>query len=118
MTIEVLKSKIHKATVTETKIDYHGSISIDPELYKKAGFYPHEKVDVFNINNGARFTTYIIDGKKGEICINGAAARLAEPGDRVIIVSYARISPDEAEDWHPTVALMSDDNQIEEIIKT
>ena len=111
MFIEVLKSKLHRATVTDANINYEGSISIDTELYKKAGFLRNEKVDVLNINNGARFTTYIIDGKPGEICINGAAARLAQVGDKVIIVSYAAMTVEEAKEWEPTVVLLGDGNR-------
>ncbi|ADN01188.1 aspartate 1-decarboxylase [Spirochaeta thermophila] len=117
MFIEVLKSKIHRAVVTETRLDYEGSISVDPELYRAAGMFPHEKVDVFNLNNGARFTTYLIDGRPGEICINGAAARLAQPGDLVIIVSYAHLTPEEASSWQPTVVLVDDRNTVKEVLK-
>jgi aspartate 1-decarboxylase len=111
MTIEVLKSKLHRATVTGANPDYEGSVSIDPELSRQAGFFRHEKVDVFNLNNGARFSTYIIDGKKGEVCLNGAAARLVLKGDKVIIVSYAQASIDEAETWQPKVVLLDEGNR-------
>ena len=112
MTIEVLKSKLHQATVTGADLEYEGSISIDVDLIEVAGMYRYEKVDIFNINNGARFSTYIIPGKKGEICLNGAAARLVAPGDRVIIVTYTRIDSSEARDWKPTVVLLDGKNAI------
>lgn len=112
MTIEVLKSKLHQATVTGADLEYEGSISIDVGLIEAADMYRYEKVDIFNINNGARFSTYIIPGKKGEICLNGAAARLAAPGDRVIIVTYTRIDSSEACGWKPTVVLLDGKNAI------
>ena len=86
---EMLKSKIHRATVTQTRLEYEGSITVDQALCRKADLLEFEKVDVYNCNTGARFTTYVIFGKKGDICINGAAARLAAVGDKVIIASYA-----------------------------
>lgn len=110
MLIEVLKSKLHRATVTDANIDYEGSISIDTELYKKAGFVNHEKVDVLNITNGSRLSTYIINGGSGEICINGAAAHLTKPGDLVIIVSYASITPKEAETFRAKIILLDEKN--------
>jgi len=112
MTIEVLKSKLHQATVTGADLEYEGSISIDVDLIEAAGMYRYEKVDIFNINNGARFSTYIIPGKKGEICLNGAAARLAAPGDRVIIVTYTHIDSSEAPGWKPTVVLLDGKNAV------
>jgi aspartate 1-decarboxylase len=114
MIIEVLKSKLHRATVTGADITYEGSISIDPFLYKKAGMFLYEKVDIFNVNNGARFSTYIIDGKEGEICVNGAAARLVTTGDTVIIVAYTQIDSKDAELWQPKVVVLGKDNSIKE----
>ena len=112
MTITVLKSKIHRATVTDACLDYEGSISIDTELCKKAGMHNYEKVDVLNVNNGARFSTYIIPSKKGEICLNGAAARMAQKGDKVIIVTYTNIEECEAEAWKPNVVLLVENNEV------
>ena len=112
MLIEVLKSKLHNAVVTDANLEYKGSISIDPVLYKKAGFFRHEKVDVLNLNNGSRLTTYIIEGQPGEICLNGAAARLAQKGDRVIIVSYAQIDAAEAESWEPNIVILKEGNKL------
>lgn len=112
MKIEVLKSKLHQATVTGADLNYEGSISIDTELVKAAGMFLHEKVDIFNVNNGARFSTYIIAGGKGEICLNGAAARLVAPGDKVIIVTYTWIEDAEAPTWKPNVVILDGDNGI------
>lgn len=111
MFIEMLKSKLHGARVTDANIHYEGSISIDRELCDAAGMFLHEKVDVLNITNGARLTTYIIAGGPGEICLNGAAARMAQPGDKVIIVSYASMTPQEAEAHHPRVILLDGENR-------
>jgi len=88
MNIELLKCKIHRATVTDADLNYEGSVSIDPDLVKTAGLHEFEKVDVLNCNNGERLTTYVILGKKGEICLNGPAARKVTRGDKVIICSY------------------------------
>ena len=116
MTIEMLKSKLHRATVTGADLDYVGSISIDPVLIKAANLRPHEKVDVLDINNGARLTTYVIEGGPGEICLNGAAARLVQRGDRVIIVSYAAMTPEEADTFKPCVVLLDEENHITDIL--
>ncbi len=85
----LLKSKIHRATVTDANLQYEGSVSIDPVLYRAADMVPFERVEIYNLNNGERFATYVIEGGPGEICLNGAAARLVQPGDLVIIASYA-----------------------------
>lgn len=111
MNIEMLKSKIHRATVTDADLTYEGSISIDPKLIKAANMMVHEKVDIYNCNNGARFTTYIIEGKDGEICLNGAAARHVQPGDIVIIVSYCSMSAAEAKQHKPTVVMVDKKNR-------
>lgn len=112
MQIEVLKSKIHRATVTDANLNYEGSISIDINLVKNANMHVWEKVDVLNVNNGARFSTYIIPGKDGEICLNGAAARMAAPGDKVIIVTYTHIEEQDADSWKPVVLLLDEQNKI------
>ena len=114
MQIEVLKSKLHRATVTNAELNYEGSISIDTDLIKAAGMHNYQKVDIYNINNGARFSTYIIPGKKGEICLNGAAARKACIGDKVIIVTYTHIDEKDADEWKPTVVLLNEDNSVKE----
>lgn len=105
MTIEVLKSKIHRVTVTESRLDYIGSITIDEDLMDAAGILPGERVYIVNNNTGARLDTYAIRGERGSgvICLNGAAARLVQPGDIVIIMAYASMTPDEARHFTPSV---------------
>ncbi|MCF7942290.1 MAG: aspartate 1-decarboxylase [Spirochaetia bacterium] len=112
MMIEMLKGKIHRATVTAAELHYIGSISIDPVLYQAANMREYEKVDVLNITNGARLTTYIIKGGPGEICLNGAAARLVQKGDLVIVAAYASMSEAEAEDFHPSIIQVDEHNAI------
>ncbi len=116
MKIEMLKSKIHNATVTGADLNYVGSISLDPSLYRAAGLREFEKVDVLNVNNGARLTTYVINGGHGEVCLNGAAARLVQTGDRVIIVAYAQLDEAEAETFRPKIVIVGENNQIVEKI--
>lgn len=113
MKIEMLKSKIHNATVTGADLNYVGSISLDPELYKAAGLREFEKVDVLNVNNGARLTTYVINGGPGQVCLNGAAARLVQTGDRVIIVAYAQLDEVEAETFSPTIVILGENNRVQ-----
>ncbi len=105
MQIQILKSKIHRVTVTEADLNYVGSITIDEELIIAANMIENEKVDVLNVNNGERFETYIIKGKKGsgQICLNGPAARKVVVGDIVIVVSYAAIDFEEAKKFKPTI---------------
>ena len=114
----MLNSKIHRAVVTEADLNYVGSITIDKNLLDAVGMLPNEKVHIVNNNNGARFETYIISGERGSgvICVNGAAARLVQKGDVVIILSYAYVMNDEAKDHKPTVAIMNENNSIREII--
>ncbi|MCA1833200.1 MAG: aspartate 1-decarboxylase [Actinomycetota bacterium] len=109
----MLKSKIHRATVTQADLDYVGSITIDSDLMKAADLYPYEKVHVVDVDNGARLETYAIQGEPGTgvICINGAAARLVSKGDRVIIMSYAQVTEDEARAIQPTVVLVDERNR-------
>lgn len=106
MMIEVMKSKIHRAKITSTDINYEGSITLDRKLCEKAKLREFEKVDVYNVTNGNRFTTYVIYGKNGEVQINGAAARLCSKGDIIIIVSYAIITEEEYSKFKPTVVIM------------
>lgn len=115
MNINMLKCKIHRATVTHADLEYEGSISIDPQLIQTAGLLVHEKVDIYNCNNGARFSTYVIEGKKGEICLNGAAARHVQRGDLVIICSYCSLSEQEAKQHKPTVVFVDQKNQVREV---
>ena len=114
MMIEMLKSKIHRATVTGADINYTGSVAIDPALCEAVGLREFEKVDVLDIDNGARLTTYVILGGPGEVCLNGAAARLVQTGDRVIIVSYATLDEAEADAFRPKIVVVNDDNTIAE----
>jgi len=111
----MLKSKIRRAHVTETNINYEGSITIDKKLMEEADIFPYERVEVLNLNNGARFDTYAIEGGKGEICINGAAARLAIKGDIIIILSYCYVNDDEARNFIPKLVYVDANNAITEI---
>ena len=110
----MLKSKIHRARVTDVNIDYEGSISIDKKLMEEADILPYEQVQVLDINNGARFTTYAIEGGSGEICINGAAARLAATGDTVIILTYCNVKEEEVHNFAPKLIYVDAKNNITE----
>ncbi len=105
MFIQVLKSKIHRVTVTDARLDYIGSITIDADLLDAAGIIPGERVFIVDNNNGSRLDTYTIAGERGSgtICLNGAAARMVQPGDIVIIMAYATITPEEAKDFSPKI---------------
>lgn len=111
----MLKSKIHRATVTGADIDYEGSITIDTRLMEAADILPFEHVHVLNLNNGARFETYAIEGEKGEICLNGAAARLAIKGDMVIILTYRQMEEEEARTYIPKLVHVDKNNDITSI---
>ncbi|MFC5069347.1 aspartate 1-decarboxylase [Flaviflagellibacter deserti] len=115
MNVTMMKGKIHRATVTEADLHYEGSISIDRDLSEAAGFFINERVEIYNIDTGARFATYVIEGKRGSgvIGLNGAAARLAMPGDKVIIVAYADMSAEEARTHVPSVVMVDGDNRIQ-----
>ena len=108
----MMKSKIHRATVTGADVAYQGSITLDPDLIEAADLLPFERVQVVNVNNGARFETYVIEGERssGTVCLNGAAARLAVPGDPVIVISYALFSPDDLETFEPKVVMVDERN--------
>jgi aspartate 1-decarboxylase len=114
MRVEMLYSKIHRATVTDANLNYVGSITIDEELMQEANLFVGQKVDIVNINNGERFSTYVIKGKRGnrDICLNGAAARKVHPGDKIIIIAYANMSIEEAKTFKPTVLIVDDNNNI------
>lgn len=114
MQLNMLKCKIHRATVTEADLTYEGSISLDPQLIREANLLLHEKVDILNCNNGARFSKYVIKGKKGQVCLNGAAARLVQKGDVVIIVAYCQMNEQEAMDYEPRVVFVDKNNRIQE----
>ncbi|MBN2572152.1 MAG: aspartate 1-decarboxylase [Ignavibacteriales bacterium] len=113
----LLKSKIHRATVTDADLNYEGSISIDIRLIKAAKLNLFEKVDIYNISNGARFHTYVIKGKKGEIGLNGAAARLVQKGDLIIIASYVQLNEEEIKKFKPLVVLVDKKNKITKMIE-
>jgi aspartate 1-decarboxylase len=114
MQIAMLKSKLHRAMVTGADLNYEGSISIDTALLDAARLRVNEKVDIYNCNTGARFSTYVIPGGSGEVCLNGAAARLVHAGDPVIIVSYAYLDESEADAHRPVVLLMDAANRVKE----
>ncbi len=120
MQLTLLKGKLHRATVTHANLDYMGSVAIDENLIAAAGFLIHEQVDIYNITNGERFTTYVIAAPAGSgtIGIQGAAAHKAKTGDKVIIASYAGMSEDEALAWKPYVVLLDDQNRPMEIPAT
>lgn len=109
----MFKSKLHQLKVTEANLHYEGSITIDAELLEKTGILPYEKVQVLNITNGNRLETYTIEGKRGSrvCCLNGAAARLTEVGDRIIVISYAEMSPEEAQKHKPKVVIVDENNE-------
>ena len=114
MFLTVFKSKIHRAVVTQADLNYVGSITIDEALMEAADIIPNEKVQVVDNNNGARFETYVIPGPRdsGIICLNGAAARLVQPGDTVIIITYAMLEREEARAFKPTVVLVDEQNKV------
>lgn len=115
----MMKSKLHRATVTEANLHYVGSITIDEDLMDLADIYENEKVQIVNNHNGARFETYVIPGERGSgvICLNGAAARLVQPGDKVIIISYAIMTSEEAKAHQPIIAVLDDHNRVVQCIK-
>ena len=114
MLLEFLYSKIHRATVTDANLNYVGSITVDENILDKANLSEGQKVDILNINNGERFQTYILAGKRGnkDFCLNGAAARKAQVGDKIIICSYAQMTPEEAKTFKPTIVQIDDKNNI------
>ncbi|GKX55264.1 aspartate 1-decarboxylase [Leminorella grimontii] len=117
MELTLLKSKIHRATVVQAELDYVGSITVDQDLLDAAGILEYEKVQIVNINNGSRFETYTISGEKGSgmICLNGAAARHVQVGDKVIIMCYAQFTPEEAKAHRPTVLFVDDANAVQRV---
>jgi len=108
----MLKSKIHRARVTQVDIDYEGSITIDKKLMEEADILPYEQVEVLNLNNGARFSTYAIEGESSEICINGAAARLAARGDIIIILTYCHVADEETHNFTPKLIHVDAQNTV------
>lgn len=118
MNVTMFKSKLHQMKVTEANLHYEGSITIDADLLDKAGILPYEKVQVVNITNGARLETYTIPGDRGSrtCCLNGAAARLTEVGDRIIVISYAEMPPEEAREHTPQVVVVDENNDPKMVI--
>lgn len=119
MTLEMLKSKIHRATVTQAELNYVGSITIDESLMEAARIIEYEKVQIADVDNGARFETYVIAGEAGSgiICLNGAAARMVSTGDKVIIMSYAQMQPQEVKENPPKVVFVDENNQITSVTR-
>lgn len=114
MILTLMKAKLHNASVTQADLNYQGSIAIDSALLEESGILPNEQVHVYNVSNGARFVTYAIRAPKGskQICVNGAAARLAAPGDRVIVVAYCQMDEAEARRYEPRVLLLGPENRV------
>lgn len=117
MRVTMLKGKLHRATVTEADLNYVGSITVDRDLLEAAGIFEYEKVQIVDVNNGNRFETYTIAGEPGSgiICLNGAAARCVQTGDKIIIMAYAELEVDEVADHKPTVVFLEEGNQIGQI---
>lgn len=119
MTRNFMRAKIHRATVTDANVDYIGSITLDPRLMKAVGLLPLEQVDVLNVSNGTRLTTYCIEGRSGsgEVCLNGAAALLCNPGDIVLVVAFAQLREDEIAGFHALTAFVDKRNRITRVVK-
>ena len=117
MSFEMLKGKIHRATVVHAELDYVGCITVDEDLLDSAGILEYEKVSIVDINNGNRFETYTIAGERGSgmICLNGAAARCVQTGDKIIIMCYAQMTPEEAKENKPNVVFVNDENKISRV---
>lgn len=113
------RAKLHGATITQTELEYEGSITIDQNLLDAAGMHPYEQVQVVNQNNGQRFETYIIPGERdsGEMCLNGPAARLAEVGDTILVIAYSLVPQADVRGWRPTVVILGPQNQPREIVR-
>lgn len=118
MNRQMLRAKLHRATITEANLDYEGSLTIDKDLLEAVGIVPFERVKVYNINNGERFDTYAIEGKRGSgvIGLNGAAARKGMVGDLIIIVTFGFYPDDELEKYHPHIALLNDQNEVKKML--
>ncbi len=117
MFLKILKAKIHTATITDKNLYYEGSLTLDRELMKQADLKPFEAVWIYNVNNGARFETYLIEGKEGEVVLNGAAARLGEIGDKIIIISFAWVEESDLSKFITTLVFLDEKNNIKEIKK-
>ena len=117
MTLELLKGKIHRATVIQAELDYVGSITVDEALLEAAGILEYEKVQIVDVNNGSRFETYTISGQRGSgmICLNGAAARCVSTGDKIISMAYGQYTPDEAKEHKPAVVFVDEENKVSRV---
>lgn len=117
MTITMLKAKIHRATVTQAELDYVGSITVDMDLLEQAGILEYEKVQIVDVNNGSRFETYTIAGERGSgvMCLNGAAARMVQTGDKIILMAYAQVTPEKASELRPTVLFVNEKNKVTKV---
>lgn len=117
MTITMLKAKIHRATVTQAELDYVGSITVDMDLLEQAGILEYEKVQIVDVNNGSRFETYTIAGERGSgvMCLNGAAARMVQTGDKIILMAYAQVTPEEASELRLTVLFVDEKNKVTKV---
>ena len=117
MTITMLKAKIHRATVTQAELDYVGSITVDMDLLEQAGILEYEKVQIVDVNNGSRFETYTIAGERGSgvMCLNGAAARMVQTGDKIILMAYAQVMPEEASELRTTVLFVDEKNKVTKV---
>ena len=117
MTITMLKAKIHRATVTQAELDYVGSITVDMDLLEQAGILEYEKVQIVDVNNGSRFETYTIAGERGSgvMCLNGAAARMVQTGDKIILMAYAQMTLEEASELRPTVLFVDEKNKVTKV---
>lgn len=117
MTLELLKGKIHRATVIQAELDYVGSITVDEALLEAAGILEYEKVQIVDVNNGSRFETYTISGQRGSgmICLNGAAARCVSTGDKIIIMAYGQYTRDEAKEHKPAVVFVDEENKVNRV---
>lgn len=113
----MLKAKIHRATVTQAELDYVGSITVDMDLLEQAGILEYEKVQIVDVNNGSRFETYTIAGEcgSGVMCLNGAAARMVQTGDKIILMAYAQVTPEEASELRPTVLFVDEKNKVTKV---
>ena len=117
MTITMLKAKIHRATVTQAELDYVGCITVDMDLLEQAGILEYEKVQIVDVNNGSRFETYTIAGERGSgvMCLNGAAARMVQTGDKIILMAYAQVMLEEASELRPTVLFVDEKNKVTKV---
>lgn len=113
----MLKTKIHRAIVTQAELDYVGSITVDMDLLEQAGILEYEKVQIVDVNNGSRFETYTIAGERGSgvMCLNGAAARMVQTGDKIILMAYAQVTPEEASELRPTVLFVDEKNKVTKV---